>query len=34
MENVNSYKSINDIRLRKEMLRNDILKDSQKIEIL
>lgn len=34
MENVNSYNSINDIRLRKEMLRNDILKDNQKIEKL
>ncbi len=29
-----TYKSLADIRLRKEMLRNDILKDDQKIRSL
>ena len=34
METVTEYKSLNDIRIRKEMLRNDILKDDQKIRTL
>ena len=34
METVTEYKSLNDIRMRKEMLRNDILKDDQKIRTL
>lgn len=34
METVTEYKSLNDIRIRKEMLRNDILKEDQKIRTL
>lgn len=29
-----TYKSLSDIRIRKEMLRNDILKDDQKIKTM
>lgn len=34
METVTEYKSLNDIRTRKEMLRNAILKDDEKIRTL
>lgn len=34
METVTEYKSLNDIRTRKEMLRNAISKDDEKIQTL